>query len=175
MKQGKKMIKKNYYIKNKKGFSLIELMVVITILGFVILGLVTFFTGGTRSWITGQSQLTAQRNARQAMDRMIKEIRGGEKLLSGSDVDTIIVSFPSSFGESDVTYNLSGTTINRDGNPLINDVQHLYFDYYDEGGNPIASISASRVNINLQVDVDNDGNADIDLTTEVNLRNFGLL
>lgn len=171
------MIIKDYYIKNKKGFSLIELMVVITILGFVILGLVTFFTGGTRSWIMGQSQLTAQRNARQAMDRMIKEIREGEKLLSGSDGDTVIVHFPTSFGKSDVTYDLpSGTTtINRDGNPLINNVQRLHFDYYDEGGNVIASISASRVNINLQVDVDNDGNADIDLTTEVNLRNFGLI
>lgn len=175
------MIIKDYYIKNKKGFTLIELMVVITILGFVILGLVSFFAGGTRSWITGQSQITAQRNARQAMDLMIKEIREGEKLLSGSDGNTIIVSFPLSFSKDNVTYRWSGTPgdpinriVNAVSSPLINDVHYLHFGYYDEDGNPIGSISASRVNINLQVDVDNDGNPDIDLTTEVNLRNFGL-
>jgi prepilin-type N-terminal cleavage/methylation domain-containing protein len=65
-------------ISNKKGFSLIELMVVVVILGLVVLGLVTFFTGGARSWISGQSQLEAQRNARQAMDIMVREIREGK-------------------------------------------------------------------------------------------------
>ena len=163
-------------VKQQMGFSLIEMMVVVAVSGLFLLALVTFFTGGTKSWVAGQSQLTAQRNARQAMDRMIKEIREGEELLSGSDGDTIIVHFPDSFSpiKSDVTYNLSVTTINRDGNPLINNVLRLFFDYYDENGDSIGSIDASRVDINLQVDVDNDGSADIDLTTDVNLRNFDL-
>jgi len=43
------MIKKNLI--NKKGFSLIEMMVVVVILGLIVLGLVTFFTGGARSWV----------------------------------------------------------------------------------------------------------------------------
>lgn len=167
---------KDYCIKNKQGFSLIELMVVVTILGFIILGLVTFFTGGTKSWVTGQSQLTAQRNARQAMDQMIREIREGEKLLNGSDRDTIIVHFPDSFGKSDITYNfnLLDNTIYRDSNPLINNVNDLSFTYFDNDGDPIAPISASRVQIDLQVDVDKDGKADLNLKTEVSLRNFGL-
>ncbi|RXG66813.1 prepilin-type N-terminal cleavage/methylation domain-containing protein, partial [Candidatus Atribacteria bacterium 1244-E10-H5-B2] len=66
---------KIFHLKKEKGFSLIEMMVVVVILGLIVLGLATFFTGGTKSWITGQYQLAAQRNARQAMDRMVREIR----------------------------------------------------------------------------------------------------
>ena len=44
----KKIILKN------EGFSLIEMMVVVCILGLIVLGLVTFFTGGARSWVAGQ-------------------------------------------------------------------------------------------------------------------------
>ncbi len=55
------------------GFSLIELMVVVTILALIILGLVSLFSGGLRSPVTGNAQLEAQRNARQAMDRMVRK------------------------------------------------------------------------------------------------------
>ena len=55
-------------VNKQKGMTIIELMYVVAILSIIILGLVTFFTGGARSWISGQSQLEAQRNARQAME-----------------------------------------------------------------------------------------------------------
>jgi len=91
------------------------MMVVVVILGLIVLGLVTFFTGGAKSWVAGQSQLTAQRNARQAIDIMVREIREGKNIISGSDSDTIVVSIPALGSEPtyDVTYNLSGTTIVR--------------------------------------------------------------
>ena len=80
-----KYFNKKRQIKSKKldneeqrGFSLIEMMIVVGVLGLITLGLVTFFMGGTKSWVAGQSQLEAQRNARQAMDRMVREIREGD-------------------------------------------------------------------------------------------------
>jgi len=158
------MIKK-YNIKNQRGFSLIEMMVVVVILGLIVLGLVTFFTGGAKSWVAGQSQLQAQRNARQAIDRMVREIRHG-KLVTTSTTNSIAVDVPALGSEPsyNVTYNLTGTIISRDGNPLINDVKKLEFTYPD----------ASKVHILLEVDVDDDGNSDITLNTDVNLRNYGL-
>jgi len=155
--------------KNRKGFSLIEMMVALGILSLIIIGLVTFFSGGTRAWVTGQYQLEAQRNARLAMDRMVKEIRGGKNIISGSDGDTIVVSIPDFDTAApddyyEVTYSLSDTTINRNGNPLINDVKTLNFTYPD----------ASKVHILLEVDVDNDESPDITLNTDVDLRNYGL-
>jgi prepilin-type N-terminal cleavage/methylation domain-containing protein len=161
-------MQKNYLNKisfNKnKGFSLIEMMVVVVILGLIVLGLVTFFTGGARSWVAGQSQLEAQRNARQAMDIMVREIIEGDGIASGSNATIITINYLASFGKSPVTYSLTDTTINRDGNPLINDVKTLNFAYPD----------ASKVHILLEVDVDKDNNPDIILNTDVNLRNYGL-
>lgn len=91
------------------------MMVVVVILGLIVLALVIFFTGGIKSWGAGQSQLAAQRNARQAMDRMVREIREGKNVINGLDDDIIVVSFPALGSELDynVTYDPSGTTIVR--------------------------------------------------------------
>jgi len=161
-------------------------MVVVVILSLVILGLVTFFTGGARSWIAGQSQLEAQRNARQAMDIMVREIREGKEIKNGSINDTIIVSIPALGSEDayDVTYSLSNSTIKRGTISLIDNVLKIsgedIFKYYDSSGinyDPPDSTTLpiiSKVHINLKVDVDDDGNPDITLNTDVNLRNYGL-
>jgi len=180
-------------IKNQKGFSLIEMMVVVVILGLIILGLVTFFTGGAKSWVAGQSQLTAQRNARQAMDRMVREIREGENVTSGSDIN-ITVAIPefktetSTIPAYEVTYILSDTTIKRGTTPLIDNVLITgedIFEYFDSvkqyiPGDSDDSINLSKniskiskIHIILEVDVDDDGNPDITLNTDVNLRNYG--
>jgi prepilin-type N-terminal cleavage/methylation domain-containing protein len=176
-------MKNIFYKQNQKGFSLIEMMVVVVILGVIILALVTFFTGGTKSWVAGQSQLKAQREARQAIDRMVREIREGNEIKSNSDSYSVTVYIPpfpiEGIDERYVFYALSGTTLQRDGNPLIDNVQingESIFKYYNNDGtevNPPDS-TVSKVHINLKVDVDKDNNPDITLNTDVNLRNFGL-
>jgi len=150
----------------QKGFSLIEMMVVVCIIGLIVLGLVTFFTGGAKSWVAGQSQLEAQRNARQAMDIMVREIREGESI-SGT-ATSITVDIPALGSESadSVTYSWAGTAgdpIYRKGNKLIDNVRKLEF-----------TPDVSKVHILLEVDVDDDGKPDITLNTDVNLRNYGL-
>ena len=165
----------------QKGMTLIELMITTVILCIIILGLVVFFTGGVRSWITGQSQLEAQRNARQAMESMVREIRHGESIVGNSDDDTIIVSVPALGSELayNITYDLSGTTISRGGNPLISNVQSLILEYYESDGTQIVSPvpldnEVSKIHIELQVDVDKDNNPDITLNSDIDLRNFDL-
>jgi len=171
-----------FYIKNQKGFSLIEMMVAMAVLGLIVLGLVTFFSGGTRSWVTGQYQLEAQRNARLSMDRMVKEIREGKNITSGSET-SITVSVPhfDVNGNIDsnysVTYALNDTTIQRDTNPLIESVLtgEAIFKYYNsdtEVTSPDATVS--KIHINLKVDVDKDDAPDITLNADVDLRNYGL-
>jgi prepilin-type N-terminal cleavage/methylation domain-containing protein len=181
---------KNCFTKNQKGFSLIEMMVVVVILGLIVLGLVTFFTGGAKSWVAGQSQLEAQRNARQAIDRMVREIREGKVVKSGlgTNIKVAIPEFKtdtSTIPAYEVTYGLYGTTIKRGTTPLIDNVLLVsgedIFEYYDSGGlkydspNSTALLKISKIHINLKVDVDKDGNPDITLNTDVDLRNYGLL
>ena len=172
-----------FYKQNQKGFSLIEMMVVVVILGVIVLALVTFFTGGTKSWVAGQSQLKAQREARQAIDRMVREIREGNEIKSNSDSYSVTVYIPpfplEGIAERYVFYALSGTTMQRDGNPLIDNVQidgESIFKYYNNDGTEVnpPNSTVSKVHINLKVDVDKDSNPDITLNTDVNLRNFGL-
>ena len=179
-------MKRNYLKENHKGFSLIELMVVVGILSLIILGLVTFFTGGARSWIAGQSQLKAQREARQVMDRMVKEIRVGKEIIAGSDT-SVTVKIPAFDTDGNITsygnviYALyGGNTIQRDSNPLIDNVLNEsgepIFRYYNNTGaevNPPDS-SVSKIHINLKVDVDDDSRPDITLNSDIDLRNYGL-
>jgi prepilin-type N-terminal cleavage/methylation domain-containing protein len=181
---------KIFYAKNQKGFSLIEMMVVVIILGIIVLALVTFFTGGAKSWVAGQSQLVAQRNARQAIDRMVKEIREGKNVTSGSEI-SVTVSVPhfdvngNIDSYNNVTYDLyEATTIRRNTIPLIDNVLKIsgedIFEYYDSSGikydtPDIDSLPIiSKIHINLKADVDRDSNPDITLNTDVNLRNFAL-
>jgi len=154
-----KYLNKEFFNENN-GFSLIEMMVVVVIIGLIVLGLVTFFTGGAKSWVAGQSQLEAQRNARQAMDIMVREIREASEVTTNDDTK-IIFDTPWVTG---ITYELLSNTISRNNIPLINNVSNLDFDYP----------SLSKVHILLEVDIDNDSKPDITLNTDVNLRNYGL-
>ena len=171
-----------FKIKNQRGFSLIEMMVVVVILGLITLGLVTFFTGGAKSWVAGQSQLEAQRNARQAMDRMVREIRESDSINNSSIITNI--SFNTPFEVDAISYSLSvsGNSIIRQKNgnstTLIDDVLKFEVTYWNssevEKTPSSESDEISKVCIILEVDVDGDENADITLGTDVNLRNFGL-
>lgn len=160
--------------RNKKGFSLIEMMVVVVILGLVVLALVTFFTGGTISWMAGQSQLKAQREARQAIDRMVREIREASDIIATSTSLEINFNTPWSTNLKYWWLGNKWSPILEGTNPLINNVQSLTFTYFDNSGNSVVPESASKVHINLKVDVDKDDNPDITLNTDVNLRNYDL-
>jgi len=181
-----KLFNKKRQIKSKKldneeqkGFSLIEMMIVVVILGLITLGLVTFFMGGTKSWVAGQSQLAAQRNARQAMDRMVRKIREGKNIKSNSGDTIINIIYTDS---SEIIYRQSDSTLLENDLPLIDNLlprdytERPIFKYYDKNSTLIipSGNNVSKVHIDLEVDVDDDGNPDITLNTDVNLRNYSL-
>ncbi len=184
---------KNIDKKNCSGTTLIELMVVITILSLVILGLVTFFGGGIRSWISGQNQLRAQREARIVLDRIVKEIREANHVVAGDNSYErgIEISFPDTLSKDNVVYRFKTVNINDEygsivsiinnaTNTLIDNIPNaqnndegFFIRYYDvDGKETSAGKDASKIKLTLQVDVDRDKNADITLETEVALRNF---
>jgi len=169
-------------IKTQKGMTIIELMVTMAILSIIILGLVVFFSGGVRAWITGQYQLEAQRNARQAMESMVREIRHGETVDDSSTSNSIVFKTPFN-GSPDIRYHLNtgtGILYKNTTNPIIDDVLSLSFTYLDNTGNVIDtsdsefSNKVSKIHIKLQVDVDEDNRPDITLNSDIDLRNFDL-
>ncbi|MBU4349140.1 prepilin-type N-terminal cleavage/methylation domain-containing protein [bacterium] len=168
----------NLYNEQQRGFSLIEMMVVVVILGVIVLGLVTFFTGGAKSWVAGQSQLEAQRNARQAMDRMVRKIREGKNIDENSTGTKIIIIYAD---DTTKKYEKVSSTLKENGSPLINNLivkdytEYPIFRYYNETTEVVPDgNNVSKVHIELEVDVDKDDKPDITLNTDVNLRNYGL-
>jgi len=153
------------------------MMVVVVILGLIVLGLVTFFTGGARSWIAGQSQLEAQRNARQAMDQMVRQIREANKIYSTSRSNEIYFHTPFN---GDISFSLLGRDLKRINNVMISNVQGLVFTYLDNSGSTVDPTDSekeskvSKVHINLQIDVDQDSNPDVTLNSDIDLRNYDL-
>ncbi len=168
-------------IKTQKGLGLIELMVTLAILSVIILGLVVFFTGGVRSWITGQYQLEAQRNARQAMESMVREIRHGSTVSDSSILTSIVFNTPFD-GSPNINYrwDTASGILYRNTNPIIDDVLSLSFTYLDNTDNVIPTSNSefsnkvSKIHIILQLDVDGDNNPDITLNSDIDLRNFDL-
>jgi prepilin-type N-terminal cleavage/methylation domain-containing protein len=181
---------KNFNKKNQNGFSLIELMVVVAIISFLAIGAVTFFSGGIRSWIRGDQQLKSQREARQVMESVVREIRHARNITDG-DSKSITLNIPDFENNIEdvvtVSYSWSGTEwepIYRKGNPMnIDNVLDLTFEYYkySDSNTPISTPvsdddkdKVNKVHISLQVDTDKDNNPDIVLNSDVELRNFGL-
>lgn len=167
---------KKSVLNSSYGLTLIELMVVVAILALVTLGLVALFSGGVRSYITGDAQLKSQRDARQAMDRMVRELRHGRRAFLENEGYSIRVQIPKidNTDEYEVTYSWSGNPHdsmyqiikNKDEQEttvlFIDNVLRLKFDMP----------KSSRINIELKVDAERDGIADISLNSAVNLRNF---
>jgi prepilin-type N-terminal cleavage/methylation domain-containing protein len=84
-------------MEKQKGFTLIELMVVVALLGILGYGIVKFFTNTFRTWWQTSQQIDAQQKARAAMDEMTRFIRQARPVSAlvvseqaGEDSDTMI-------------------------------------------------------------------------------------
>ena len=99
-------------ILNKKGVSLIELLVALAICGIVIAGAYRFFITQTKAYSVQEQVIEAQQNVRLAMEILLKDLR-----MAGYDDDSI---------KSTVTINDPIT------GPLRDEAITLSYEYYDK-------------------------------------------
>lgn len=85
-------------LRSQSGYSLIELVTVMAILGLVLAGLAAMFQAGVRAEVRTNRQFQAQLNARLAMDRMRRELHCANAISApnGTPVATIAVTLPDS-------------------------------------------------------------------------------
>lgn len=119
----------------KKGFTLIEMLLVVALLGVLAIGLGSAVQESVKGYdmVWTRRQLVAQ--ARAGMDRMIREIQlipASSSVINVSSSDQFIFRYPSS---TQIRFSLSGTNLRRNNYALIEHVQNLTFTYYDENGN----------------------------------------
>jgi prepilin-type N-terminal cleavage/methylation domain-containing protein len=98
----------------KRGFSFIEIMVVVFIFALIGSGVFQVFSVGNRVYTNELALLDLQAHARNAIDRMVRDIRASSSVTVtavSTDVDRITFTKPSATG---VQYYLSGTNLVRE-------------------------------------------------------------
>ena len=137
-------------LRDQRGFTLTELLVVTAVLGMILAGIVLVQQRGQEAYLFGSHRVEVQQTNRAALELMVRELRSAQSVtamaLSPSPADLTFVTckapYPSSAPATPclpadvvtVRYQLSGTTLNRtfDGTStaLIGGVQALTMTYY---------------------------------------------
>jgi len=143
---------------NRRGLTLIELMIVVGILGIVVLMLNTVFKTGFDAWNKSEVRLEIYQNARVVLDQISRELPGafvgGGAEFEGINANPDTIEFVTSFAGSlyQIQYVLDSTTntLKRyyDENPVysaisytevkfgsgVSDIQFLYLPLGSAGG-----------------------------------------
>lgn len=140
---------------SRKGFSLIELIMVIAVVGIISVAVAPIFFGGFQAFFTSRNLAGMNAQAELAMDRMAREIRGADPSL---DLDPTTLPTASQFkfhlynGTTQavwVTYSLSGTNLMRNTDTLATSISNLAFAYYKSDGTtltpPLTSAQAQTI------------------------------
>ena len=172
------------------GFSLAELAVSLAVLGLLLAGAFSILHGALRAYGWGAARLEAQRSARVALERMVKELREAGYDPTGAGIAPITLAAPDRLtfqrdlngnGVIDatrerVTFVLrpGESVLRRDAGagaqPIIEEVRGLRLTYFDVTGAP--TTDASRVAaVRMRIEVGVGGPTSI-METEVTLRNY---
>ena len=107
-------------LRGERGYTLVELLVVLAIFTTVVTALVSLFTSGAKAELDMNRRFEAQQNARLALDRMRRELHcsNGITATAGTPVSSITVSLPSQCPSSggsaiSVVYDTSQVSTNR--------------------------------------------------------------
>ena len=141
------MSKLRAVLRDQRGFTLTELLVVATVLGMILAGVVLIQMQGQQAYLFGSHRVEVQQNNRAALELMVRDLRSAESVTTlGSPTDLTFVTcqdpYPTSAPTTPclpadvvtVRYQVSGTTLNRTvggtTTPLIGGVQTLTMSYY---------------------------------------------
>jgi len=102
---------------NSKGFSLIEMVMVIVLLGIIASVSATVLIGGVDGWLAVGPRKEAMEEVRMAMERLVREIRGGRRYnyTFTNSQDITFNEYSSIYDPNPkvIRYNLSGRNLVR--------------------------------------------------------------
>jgi prepilin-type N-terminal cleavage/methylation domain-containing protein len=101
-------------VDRQAGYTLVELVTVMVILGVVMSGLATMFQSGVRAELRATRDFQAQQNARLALDRMRRELHCASVISgapNGTAVSTVAVTLPASCPGADTTVTYATQTV----------------------------------------------------------------
>lgn len=104
---------------SERGYTLVELLVVLAVFTTIVTALVALFTSGAKAELDMNRRFEAQQSARLALDRMRRELHCSSGITAGSGaVGSVTVALPSQCPSSggaavSVVYDMSQVSTNR--------------------------------------------------------------
>lgn len=138
-------------LNNRKGFTLLELIIVIVIMGIIMGGVVTAFVFGLNVYTDENSSVDRQENLRLVAVSFEKDLRK-------SATQSVTVSGTCSTIGTTITYCLVGTNVQRNGVVIAKNVDQMTINN-----------SGTYLDLTLSSTPD-DRNIDVDISTRIYLR-----
>ena len=76
---------------DKRGVTLIELLIAVAILGLVMVSIGQLLDSGVQDWQRGETKLEAEQNIRIAMEKISKDLRGAQQVLASEATEQKLV------------------------------------------------------------------------------------
>ncbi len=155
---------------NQKGFTLIEMIMVIVLISIISSVAAMIILQGAKSYQKEVSYSDIHNQGRLAIERMAREIR---LIRSATDLTTMGANniVFNDINGTNIQFNFAGSTISRSGNTLANNVQSLAFSYYQSDGVTVAGAAAQVWFIQIDLTTVNAGET-LSMRVRVHPRNF---
>ncbi len=124
-------------LRDQRGFTLTELLVVAAVLGMILAAVVLVQQQGQQAYIFGSHRVEVQQNNRAALELMVRELRSATSITAVPSATNL--TFLDENGNT-IQYQISGAILNRTvtvaatttTTPLIGGVQTLAMAYYSD-------------------------------------------
>ncbi|MGH7431143.1 MAG: type II secretion system protein [Candidatus Methylomirabilales bacterium] len=120
--------------KGIEGFSLIEIVVVCVLIGIIAAVIIPPLHQGVQSFAVTEARGDLTSQARQAATRMVRELRNIQKEADNTPNITAANAASITFVDvldNTITFSLSGSTVQRNSNALVEQVSSVQFRYFN--------------------------------------------